>query len=167
MSAPDLHPAAAPLGGLLGIWRGRGEGHYPTIQTFAYTEEVTFGHVGKPFLTYTQRTRRVGPDGEPADPLHAETGYLRLAGPVDQDGDSHASEWMIAQPTGVVEVSEGTWAGGVLDVRAEIVTSSTAKRVDAIRRRYELNGDVLRYDVWMAAVGEPETHHLRAELHRT
>ena len=244
----DLHPAVAHLAPLLGTWRGAGRGHYPTIDPFEYTEEVTFGHVGKPFLAYNQRTK--GADGAP---LHAECGYWRPAG-------ERGLELLIVHPSGIAEIlvgevmethfglvvmlaagaadeveasgaggadaaasgaggadaaasgaggadaaasgaggadaaasgaggadaaasgaggadaaasgAGGTATPGTAGVRtgangSRVVLAPTAKRVDATERRFSVDGDTMRYEVHMAAVGEPMTHHLEATLHRS
>ncbi len=156
----DLHPDCQPLAFLLGTWKGEGAGDYPTIAAFRYTEEITFAHVGKPFLAYSQKTRDAGS----GQPLHAEAGYLRALG----GGDI---EFVLVQPSGIVELHHGTVNGLVLELQLDSVhTTATAKSVTDVRReiRVQMSGDesVLRYDVTMAAVGEPMTHHLRAELIR-
>ena len=150
-----LAPPLEPLASLLGTWQGEGEGHYPTIEAFKYVEEVTFSHVGKPFLAYQQRTRH----GDTGFPLHAETGYWRMAG--------DRVEVVLAHPSGILESLEGSFDQGVVELSSRsVIGTATAKSVTELRRRFELDGDELRYDVWMAAVGQPLTHHLRAVLHR-
>jgi hypothetical protein len=153
----SAHPALAPLLGLVGTWRGRGHGEYPTIDSFDYLEEITLAPgPGKPFLVYSQRTR----DPDDDAPMHAETGYWRPVG-----GD--AIELVVAQPTGIVERLCGPWDGAVADLSDdEVAITPTAKSVTRTHRRFELDVDVLRYTMAMAAVGEPLTHHLSAELRR-
>lgn len=170
----DPHPAIAHLAPLLGTWRGAGRGDYPTIEAFEYTEEVTIGHVGKPFLAYSQRTK--GADGAP---LHAETGYWRPAG-------ERGLEVLLTHPSGIAEILVGevteTHYGLLVVLRAaagdgagphgrtgpggRVILAPTAKQVDATERRISVDGDMMRYEVHMAAVGEPMTPHLEATLQR-
>lgn len=157
---PDLHPDLAVLAPLLGTWAGAGAGEYPTIEPFGYREEVTVGHIGKPFLTYSQRTRATD-DGRP---LHAETGYIRLPAP-------DRIELVVVHPTGVTEIDEGTLfvdrGGLAIEVDStSIGLSGSAKSVTALSRSFRLAGDELTYTVRMAAVGVPLTHHLAATLRR-
>lgn len=157
---PPLHEAVEPFGFLLGTWRGTGDGSYPTIDSFGYREEITFGHVGKPFLAYGQKTRHADTDL----PLHAETGYWRHVG----DGKI---EVVLSHPTGILESLAGTFTatanGGVFDLSSDAITrTATAVEVRETHRRFEIDGDTLRYDVSMAAVGLDLTHHLSATLTR-
>ena len=155
---PPLHPDLAPLAGFLGTWVGQGKGQYPTVESFAYGEELHFGHNGKPFLSYRQRTWSLDDDGTP---LHGETGYWRIK-------PEGRVELVLAHPTGVTEVAEGTVDGGVMDVAStHIGLTATAKEVSRLERTFRLEGDVLRYELRMAAVGQPAQVHLTAELRRT
>ena len=153
---PELHPDLASVAFLLGTWQGEGEGSYPTVEDFTYAEEIRFTHSGKPLLAYTQRT------WHPAKgfAMHAESGFWRI----QPEG---RIEIVLAHPTGVAEIQEGTVRGTTIDVATTSVSrTTTAKEVAALERTFTVDGDVLRYEVRMAAVGVPLTSHLRAELKR-
>lgn len=157
---PALHPDVDVLAPLLGAWSGTGAGSYPTIEPFRYREDVVFGHVGKPFLAYRQATVRL----DTGLPAHAEAGYLRGTG-------GGRLELVLAHPTGIVELSVGTVVvtRGRIEVHlrtTSVARTATAKDVTDVERTITVEGDVLRYEVAMAAVGQPHQHHLAAELHR-
>jgi hypothetical protein len=151
------------VAGLLGRWVGDGTGRYPTIDDFCFHEELVFGHAGKPFLSYAQRTW--SPEGAP---LHVESGYLRLTG-------EGRAEFTVAQPTGVTEVHEGTVrvvADHAVDVveidmtSAAIGLTATAKPMTVVHRRFRLTDQQLDVTLDMAAVGRELSAHLESRLTR-
>ncbi|HAF68222.1 MAG TPA: fatty acid-binding-like protein [Acidimicrobiaceae bacterium] len=157
---PSLHEACQSLAVLIGEWHGSGTGHYPGIAEFDYLEQIIVSHVGKPFLTYTQKTKNSS-DGQP---LHSEQGFLRVI-------DDKNLEMVVAQPTGIVEVHDGFYASNpnscVINLQStHVVTTATAKPVEQVHRLVRIDGNVLTYDLSMAANGEPLQHHLEASLER-
>jgi hypothetical protein len=142
----------AVLIALAGTWRGSGSGSYPTITEFEYTEELVIEPVpGRPVAHWRSRTA----DGRTREPRHAESGFLRIT----QSG----AELVLAHNFGIVEVSVGSVTDGTLEVSSSSVVS---KVVDRVVRVYRFDGDHLEYDMSMAAVGMPLTHHLSATLLR-
>lgn len=152
----EHHADLAELAFLIGTWSGEGTGVYPTIEPFQYSEEITFSTPGKPFLVYHQRTARL-PQG---DPLHVEMGYWRSGGP-------GRIEVSMAQPTGIVELEEGTVSGTLIRTSTTAIgASATAKEVRRLERIIEVNDDTLTYELWMSAVGQDHQIHLSARLFR-
>ena len=156
MLATDLHAALEPLAFLLGTWRGEGEGEYPTIKPFRYREEVRFTHNGKPFLIYTQRTETI----DTGQPMHAESGYLRVAG-------NGRVEFVIAQPIGYAEIALGRITGHRVDVECpNPARTPTAKPVTSISRSYWLEGESLRAETRMGMDGIAPVRHLSVTFDR-
>ncbi|MCB1030186.1 MAG: FABP family protein [Acidimicrobiales bacterium] len=150
-----LHPDMTPLADLVGTWKGTGSGSYPTIEDFEYLEELTFSHVGKPFMAMSQRTRHP----TTSVPMHAETGYIRIP-------NSNTAELIVAHPTGLSEVGTGTVETGSLTIRSVVYATPSAKEVSAVEREIRWNESELIYNLSMAAVGQPMQHHLAAKLIR-
>jgi hypothetical protein len=131
------------------------------MEPTTYNETVDFvAAPGKPFLAYTQRTAATG-----GGALHTEAGYLRAI-------SANAVELVVAQPTGITEVLTGPLVATTTGARAELRSlnvglTSSAKEVLATTRTLWWDGNELGYEVAMAAVGHPLTHHLSARLTRS
>lgn len=152
----ELHPQLAGLRGFLGTWRGHGRGHYPTIASFEYDEEVEFWHTGRAWIGYRQRTFLA----EGGAPSHSEAGYLR---PLD-DG---RIELVLAHAFGVTEIQEGRIDGGRIELRSTSLDSTaTALRIDAVARTLRLDGDTIEYEVAMAFADQPLQNHLAGVIRR-
>ena len=158
---PAPHPDLAPLAFLLGRWEGAGVGGYPTIESFRFGQEITFGHNGKPFLSYASRTWLLDEDGNLVRPLSAECGFWR-----PQPGGQ--LEVLLAHPTGITEIYLGEITGTKIELSTDVVArTSSAKEVTAGHRLYGLVGADLGWAYDMAAVGQPLQPHLSAQLKRT
>jgi len=151
-----LHQDLTEVAFLLGTWRGSGEGVWPPGEPFAYVEDVTFEDVGDTWLVYTERS------WSPQDgtPIHFERGFLRPAG-------RGRVELMLAHPIGITEVAVGTADGGIVEVASTAVgLAPTASPVTELRRRIEVQGDVLTYELQMAMEGIERQWHIRSRLER-
>lgn len=149
-------PHDDPLAPFVGVWEGRGDGEYPTIDAFVFLETLEIARHPKGFLTHSQRTT----DAHDGRPLHAEVGYWRVPGP-------GRVELVLVHPTGVAEVCEGGIEEGVVHLRSTTIgCSGSAKPVQTLERWYAVEGDVLRYRLSMGAVGVAHQPHLEGELHR-
>jgi hypothetical protein len=161
-TGPDLHPALLGLLPFVGVWRGRGQGGYPTLDSdFEYAQEVRFSHDGRPFLAYESRAWIVAPDGTPVRPAAREVGWWR---PV-QGGDE--IEVLLTHPTGFLELYLGTVDGTRVEMATDaVVRTAGAKEVRSGHRLYGIVDGALLYAYDMASVGQPPTPHLSARLER-
>ena len=104
MSSPPAiayHPLVENLRPILGIWRGNGEGSFPTLSSsFRYTEELCFEavHPTKPVVAYSHRTAHA----DTGAPMHRESGFLKFL-------PEGKFIWAVAQATGMTEVADGSW----------------------------------------------------------
>ncbi|CAN9503443.1 unnamed protein product [Ophioblennius macclurei] len=161
--AVDLNPAVLPLDWLLGAWESDepGEGCFPTIKPFHYTETLHFSHVGQPVINFMFNAFHA----ESKKPLHRECGFIRM-----QPGTNKVA-FIIAQNSGLVEIEEGELTGQQLNLQTHAIARvSFAKEphVQQICRVFQLRPDgKLEQTVSMATGDQPLMQHLHITYHRS
>ncbi|XP_050988992.1 THAP domain-containing protein 4 isoform X2 [Labeo rohita] len=159
----ELNPAVLPLDWLLGTWQSDepGEGSFPSITPFRYTETLHFSHVGQPVINFMFNAFHA----ESKKPLHRECGFIRI-----QPGTNRVA-FIVAQNSGLVEIEEGELTGQQLTLHSTAVArTSFAKQpyVQQISRHIQLKPDGrLEQTVSMALEGQSLTQHLHITYRRT
>ncbi|XP_048845688.1 THAP domain-containing protein 4 isoform X2 [Brienomyrus brachyistius] len=158
-----VNPAIAPLDWLLGSWESDepGEGSFPTIAPFRYTETLHFSQVGQPVINFMFNAYHA----ESKKPLHRECGFIRI-----QPGTNRVA-FIIAQNSGLVEIEEGELAGQLLSLQSQaLARTSFAKEphVQQISRLFQLRADgKLEQTVSMMTGDQPLTQHLHITYRRS
>jgi hypothetical protein len=156
----DLPRDLAPLAWLIGRWEGAGVVGYPTIESVNFGQEITVTHDGRPFLEWQSRSWLLSEAGEKVRPLAIELGFWR---PVE----GGEVEFLLAHPTGIVELYYGTAQPAKIELRTDgVLRSPHAKDYRAASRLYGLVNSNLLWAMDMAAVDQPLQSHASAELKR-
>ncbi|KAF7222577.1 peroxynitrite isomerase THAP4 [Nothobranchius furzeri] len=159
----ELNPVLHPLNWLLGNWESDipGEGTFPTIKPFRYTEKLYFSHVGQPVINFMFNAF----NAESKKPMHRECGFIRI-----QPGTNKVA-FMIAQNSGLVEIEEGELTGNHLKLQTEkLARISFAKEphVQQICRVFQLLPDgKLEQTVTMVTDNQPLSQHLHITYRRS
>ncbi|KAM4694598.1 peroxynitrite isomerase THAP4 [Discoglossus pictus] len=154
--SPPLHPAVTPLSWMLGSWVSEptGEGEFPTIQPFRYTEEVSITHAGQPMLNFMFWAS----NPETGKALHRESGFIRI-----KPGTNHVA-FICAQNLGIVEIEEGEVQGQQLCLSSQSISRTSFASepyVEQISRTFRLTPEgKLEQTVSMATSNQPLTPHL-------
>lgn len=159
---PTLNPVVAPLAWLVGNWRGLGVVGYPTIESANFSQEIEIAHDGRPFLTMTSRTTMLDADGNQIRPLATESGFWRVL----ENGEV---ELLLTHPTGILEMYVGRKEPDrpVIELMTDgVMRSPAAKQYNSAKRMYGLVDSNLMWVMDMAAVGQPLTSHVSAQLSR-
>lgn len=161
-SGAPINDALLALLPLVGVWRGTGRGLVASSGAeFAFGQQVTIGHDGRPFLAYESRSWLLDENGAVIRQAWRESGFWRVGtGPDDV-------ELVVASNTGQALVLVGT-AG---DQQWELETVSaehapTAKDVGGERRLYAVHDGALVYATELAPAGQSFAPHLNARLAR-
>jgi hypothetical protein len=147
---------------LEGTWTGQGRGEYPTVTSFDYRETITFERRDGKSLAYEQQTYKRY-DGQTEWLVsHWENGFIRIL----ENGDL---ELVNAQSGGRSEVLIGTveLRGDLICIHFTSKAITNDPRMICTSRTFELEGDMLRYQVEMQTTAvERLTHHLKIALQR-
>jgi hypothetical protein len=162
----DLHPALLGLLPFVGLWRGRGQGGFPSDEDYNFAQEVRISHDGRPFLRFESRSWLLDEDSQPAGMWLAESGFWR---PVLVDGRaSDEMEATIVTPEGTAELYLGKTIGTTrLEMAADAVAyTPSGLHVTGAHRLFGIVEGALLYAHEMAVDDSGMRPHMSARLLR-
>ncbi len=146
---------------LEGIWTGKGRGYFPTVTSFDYRETLTFTRRDEKILAYEQRTQKLYDGQTEWLESHWENGFIRIL----ESGELELTSAQI----GRTEVLVGSIESMDTMIRIHFVSKTITNdpRMVSSARRFELEGDTLRYEMEMHTTAvDQSTKHLEIALQR-
>ena len=146
---------------LKGTWRGEGRGGYPTVTSFDYRETLVFTRRDEKTLAYEQRAQKRYDGGTEYLESHWENGFISIL-------ENDDLQLVNIQIGGRSEVLVGTIESLDAIFRVHFVskTLSNDPRMVSSARTFELEGDILRYEMEMQTTKvNQSTPHLKIALH--
>jgi hypothetical protein len=150
------------LGLLEGTWRGEGRGGYPTVTSFDYRETLVFTRRDEKTLAYEQRTQKHYDGGTEYLQSHWESGFISIL-------ENNEMQLVNIQIGGRSEILVGSVESLDAMFRIHFVskTLSNDPRMISSARTFELEGDILRYEMEMQTTKvNQSTPHLKIILQR-
>ncbi|WP_067508934.1 FABP family protein [Actinoplanes sp. TFC3] len=165
-SGPDLHPALLGLLPFIGLWRGRGQGGFPSDEDYNFAQEIRISHDGRPFLAYESRIWLLDDDSKPLGMGDREAGFWRPV--LNADGrPTDEMEATLTTQDGVIEIYEGEAQGTRLEMAtAGAGHTATGLAVTGGHRLFGIVEGALLYAHEMSAGGDKLRPHLSARLIR-
>ena len=146
---------------LEGTWKGIGRGQFPTVSSFDYRETLVFTRRDEKTLAYEQRAQKRYDGQSEWLESHWENGFIRIL----ENGELELTSAQI----GRTEVLAGSIEsmGNPFRIHFASKTITNDLRMISSTRRFELEGNTLRYEMEMhtTAVDRP-TKHLAVTLQR-
>jgi len=149
------------LESLQGTWAGEGRGGYPTVTSFDYRETLTFTPRDEKILAYEQRTQKRYDGQSEWLVSHWENGFIRIL----ESGELELINAQMGRSEVLTVTVESS--GDTFKIHFVSKTITNDPRMVSSARRFELDGDTLRYEMEMQTTKVNQmTQHLKIELRR-
>jgi THAP domain-containing protein 4 len=144
-----------------GTWKGEGRGYFPTVTSFDYRETLTFTRRDAKILAYEQRTQKLYDGQTEWLESHWENGFIRIL----ENGDLELTSAQIGRTEVLVGSIESL--DSLFRIHFVSKTITNDPRMISSARRFELEGDNLRYEMEMHTTKvEQSTPHVKIALQR-
>jgi len=146
---------------LTGTWAGQGHGQFPTVTSFDYRETLTFTRRDEKTLAYEQRTQKRYDGQTEWLESHWENGFIRIL----ENEELELTSAQIGRTEVLIGSIESTDALFRIHFVSKTITNDP--RMVSSARRFELEGDSLRYEIEMHTTAvEQSMLHLKIALQR-
>lgn len=146
---------------LEGTWRGEGHGQFPTVTSFDYREMLTFTRRDEKILAYEQRTQKRYDGQTEWLESHWENGFIRIL----ENGELELTSAQIGRTEVLIGNIEST--NDIFRIHFVSKTIANDPRMISSARRFELEGDTLRYEMEMHTTKVNQSMpHVKIELRR-